>query len=76
MPARRDPDSGMRETLLDLLWCETVLGRLSPEMEAILTCHLSACRVCGMRFDEFKAAHRRATISPKSDAAPWIPPPS
>jgi hypothetical protein len=37
----------MRETLLDLLWYETVIGRLSPEMEAILTCHLSACRVCG-----------------------------
>ena len=54
-------ESDCSALLLDLLWYETVARRLSPEMEAILACHLSGCRVCRTRFDEFKAAHRSAS---------------
>jgi hypothetical protein len=69
-------ESDCSALLLDLLWYETVARRLSPEMEAILACHLSGCRVCRMRFDEFRAAHGSATVSPMPDTAPRIHSPS
>ena len=62
--------------LLDLLWYETVAGRLSPEMEALLARHLSGCHVCNTRFHELRAAHRNATVSPIPDVASLIQSPS
>ena len=63
-------ESDCSALLLDLLWYETVAGRLSNEMEAILASHLSGCRVCRARFQEFLAAHRNATVSLRANAAP------
>ena len=69
-------ESDCSALLLDLLWYETVARRLSPEMEAMLACHLSGCRMCRVRFHELRAAHRSATVSPMLDAEPRIQSPS
>jgi len=42
------------DTLLDLVWYEIYNGRLSLEMEVLLTQHLADCPECRERFQHFE----------------------
>lgn len=59
-----DEQEDCLDTLIDLLCYEMSCGRLSPEMEDLLACHLAICTACRRRVCNFLEQIERAPSLP------------